>query len=762
MERPFIAHWREDKNNGAVKITTRDGKIVSAEIQLIQNHLKNTAYLAEKFADEFGAGTYAKQIGLAHDIGKYSEAFQMRIWNNAPKTDHSTAGAKEEVIINKNAMGYVAAYCISGHHAGLLNGGSLSDTAETVQSLKARLNKHINEDYERYKDDIELSKLETHPKIKRITTSGKNNGFFSLAFWTRMIFSCLVDADYLDTELFANYGKTARYSGEDFQQLIMKLNQYFENKGWLKGAEGINKIRSEILNNCIERGRKSDTGIFTLTVPTGGGKTVASLAFAMNHVLTNKKRRIIYVIPYCSIIDQTVSIFSEILGTSNVLAHYSAIDFNEKTTDGSERYSKILATENWDKPVIVTTAVQFFESLFANKTSKCRKLHNITNSVIIFDEAQTLPQPYLKPCLAAIMELVINYNCSSVFCTATQPALNRFIENLYIDKIKKQIEIHEICKDTEKLYHALRRVTYEKIGALNNEELVEKLSEYKQVLCIVTTRKQAADVYQLMEGMGNFHLSKCMTSKHIRQTLEKVREQLRKNVTCRVIATSLVEAGVDLDFPVVFRAEAGLDSIIQAGGRCNREGKSLAEKSKVFIFKAEKKYISHLPPAIQRQIAVMNMVTDKAANFAGTAVITKYFNVLYNNLSGNSPATSDGLDIKHIIEDFEDSQKFSFPFADVADKFTIIDNKTISILVPSDKISRDIAEKLQNKYEQITTEEFRIIGNYCVNIYPNIAKKIKNAVNMISEDFGILVIESLYDDNTGLKFEDEGGFGIFA
>ena len=758
-----IAHWRINKHGGDKYVKNDEGTLVPAEVQTITEHLKNTAKLADDFAKVFGAGEYAKQLGLAHDIGKYSDAFQKRIWENAPKTDHATAGAQEVLTINKeNAVGMVAAYCIAGHHSGLLNGGSCHDTSDTAVSLYARRNKSLKDDYRKYAKEISLSPMNSHPDMQFLSAPGAGRNYFSLAFWTRMLFSCLVDADYLDTELFADYGISNRKSGESIEQLKVRLDRYINDKKLLNGSKGINMLRSNILHNCIEVGKHGTDSLYSLTVPTGGGKTIASMAFALNQALALKKSRIIYVIPYCSIINQTVEVFSNIFGDKNVLAHYSAAESGAEKESDIELDSKLLATENWDRPVIVTTAVQFFESLFANKTSKCRKLHNIANSVVIFDEAQTLPQPYLKPCIAAIMELAFNYHCTEVLCTATQPALNRFIDGYLVNGQISGSVIREICDDTGKLYMALRRVTYEKIGELNDDELTSRLEDCDQVLCIVATKKQAYNVYQKLHGEGNYHLSKCMTSNHIRKTIEEIRECLKSGQNCRVVATSLVEAGVDFDFPVVYRAAAGLDSIIQAGGRCNREGRYPADVSKVYVFEPERKYTSRMPDSIKRQAAIMNTVTSGAADIADLAVVSRYFNNLYNNLDCCGAGTTDGLDTKHIMSDFEANNELSIPFKDIADKFKLIDSDTVSVFVPSDDVSRKLAAKLQNAEEHITNEEYRTIGCYCVNVYLSNLRKIEKSIILINDHFAVLAVDKLYDKKTGLKLDDEGGFGIMA
>lgn len=310
-------------------------------------------------------------------------------------------------------------------------------------------------------------------------------------------------------------------------------------------------------------------------MPTGGGKTVASLAFALKHAVEHNMDRVIYVIPYTSIIEQNAQIFREILGDDNVLENHCNVDY-----EGTEEFRPMqLASENWDKPVVVTTNVQFFESLFSNKSSKCRKLHNIANSVIIFDEAQMLPIDYLTPCLSMIQELVENYGTSVVLCTATQPALDDFF-------VSKE-QIVELCPRLGEQFRFFERVTYQNIGSISKEGITELLAKEQSVLCIVNTRKDAQELYHSLQGGGVYHLSTSMYPKHRKRVLKCVKERLSTKKKCILISTSLVEAGVDLDFSCVYREIAGIDSMIQAAGRCNREGKRTVEESKVYIFELE-------------------------------------------------------------------------------------------------------------------------------------------------------------------------------
>ena len=385
-------------------------------IQTMKDHLCGTAELAGRFAERFGKADWGYACGMLHDIGKYSLAFQDKIKNNSNRqVDHSTAGAK--ACFEKGGMYSFMSYCIAGHHSGLPDYGISSDLGN-APTLQGRKRKRI-EDCGAYKSEIHI------PEIKTLPFDPKNSPDpdFSLSVFIRMLYSCLVDADFLDTEYFMKEGRTQRETGEEPSVLLEKLKKHVA--GWLlnEDTETVNGRRTEILRHCFECGHK-ERGIFQLTVPTGGGKTIASLAFALQHAVENQMDRVIYVIPYTSIIEQNAAVFRKILGEQNVLENHYNVDY-EST---EELKPMQLASENWDKPVVVTTNVQFFESLFANKSSKCRKLHNIANSVIIFDEAQMLPTDYLKPCTAVMEELVANFRSSIVLCTATQPALSSFFQ----------------------------------------------------------------------------------------------------------------------------------------------------------------------------------------------------------------------------------------------------------------------------------------------------------------------------------------------
>ena len=491
--------------------------------QTIKEHLKGTAILAGQFAAKFGSKDWGYCGGMIHDIGKYSKEFQKKIKEDTNNmVDHATAGAQ----LCKEMNLPVLDYCIAGHHAGLPNYGNTAERS----SLCGRYKKKIC-NYEAYQEEIKIPEIYTEPfDLETIS-----NPDFSLSTFTRMIYSCLVDADFLDTEYFMKNGQVERQSGQSMNILLEKLENHISD--WLENnnTETVNGRRTEILRNCIEEGKR-DKGIFRLTVPTGGGKTIASLAFALNHAVKHHMDRIIYVVPYISVIEQNAEVFREILGNENVLENHCNVDYE----DSEELRPMQLASENWDKPIVVTTNVQFFESLFSNKSSKCRKIHNIANSIIILDEAQMLPMDYLIPCTAMLQELVQNYKTSMVLCTATQPSLDNFF-----GQIKKFVEL---CPRMEEQFEFFKRVTYQNIGNISKENMAERLKKEHRALCIVNTRKRAQELYQLLKSEGVYHLSTTMYPKHRKRVLAKVKERLDNKDQCILIATSLVEAGVDLDF----------------------------------------------------------------------------------------------------------------------------------------------------------------------------------------------------------------------
>lgn len=699
--------------------------------QTVKEHLEGTAKLSGEFAKKFGKEEWGYCCGYLHDIGKYSVEFQHKIRENGnEQIDHSTAGAK--VCVEKGGLYPIMSYCIAGHHAGLPNYGSSQDGG-FESTLMGRMKKTLK-DYSAYQDEIEIPKVTTVP----IAYGETKNPDFSLSVFIRRLYSCLVDADFLDTEAFMKKGEIKRDTGESIEILLQKLEKYVSK--WLLNKEinTVNGRRTEILRNCLEA-RKREKGLFRLTVPTGGGKTVASLAFALRHAVYNNMDRIIYVIPYTSIIEQNAQIFRSILGDENVLESHCNVDYGD-----SEEWNPMkLAAENWDKPVVVTTNVQFFESLFGNKSSKCRKLHNIANSVIIFDEVQMLPADYLKPCIAMIEELVSSFGVSAVLCTATQPALQPFFQS--------GISAYELCPRMEEQFAFFKRTTFQNLDKISEEDLIEKLSGEYQALCIVNTKKKAQALYKALKGQGVFHLSTSMYPKHRKRVLEEVRRCLNNGERCLVLSTSLVEAGVDLDFQSVYRQLAGIDSVIQAAGRCNREGKRSPEESNVYVFRFEEQ---ERILGQRKQIEAAKTLVSEGKDISALETIEEYFKFLYHLKSSE-------LDKKNIMAQFK-GIKCNFP--KVAEDFKMIENDTKTVFIPIEEEAQDLLQQL--KYQGFTKTSMRKAGQYSVTLYDDVIEKMEAAgmIEPVAEninDFYELKDKERYTEEFGLDLNIENGMALF-
>ncbi len=713
QQNPYKAHCSED---GTRK-------------QTVKEHLMGTADRAEAFAKAFGGQEQARLAGLLHDIGKYSQEFQRRL-QDGPRVDHATAGAKEAIALRQAEV----AFAVAGHHGGLPDGGGKNDAMD-AGTLLGRIRKPLP-DYKAWREEVQL------PAAARPAWLSRDN--FSNAFYIRMLYSCLVDADYLDTEAFMD-GQTPRGGYETISVLLERLNQYV--KPWWNAKNELNHKRCEILRQCFTVGETSPQGLYTLAVPTGGGKTVSSLAFALAHGAARKKNRVIYVIPYTSIIDQTAQVFQEILGEENVLEHHSGIDYSmpEGEVDPA-LYRKALSTENWDAPVIVTTAVQFFESLYANRSSRCRKLHNIADSVVIFDEAQTLPMDHLRPCVAAIGQLVQHYGVTAVLCTATQPALGPLF-----DQLAPGLQMREICPGTEELYQFFRRTTLRHAGELNEETLAAELNAVPQALCVVNRRKTAQQLYEMLEPEGRYCLTTLLCPADRKRLLGQIRKRLKDGLPCRVVSTSLIEAGVDVDFPAAWREEAGLDSILQTAGRCNREGRHPTDESLVTVFRLE----GQKPPQMIRQnVDSTGNVLRRFGDPSMPQAIEAYFQFL-RAIKGDA-----ALDKIDVLDAFARGiGGCGMPFAKVADSFHLIENAAVTVYIPVDE-GEELVRRLQAGQGGRTL--YRQLGQYAVNIYPEHLENLlaAGAVEPVDENGYVLTDMNLYDRNTGLQLDVETGKGI--
>ena len=700
--------------------------------QTVLAHLEGTAALCAAFAAGFDAGEQGRLAGLAHDIGKYSDAFQRRIRGSPEQVDHATAGAFECMKLGQP----LAAFAVAGHHGGLPDGGGRGDSSDqgTFFGRMSRAAQGKLADYSAWSRELSLP-----------STAVLSSAVDKLAgmFFTRMLFSCLVDADYTDTGEFMEgqtfgIGETA-----SIEELWARLQSYIS--GWFPPKGELNAKRCAILEQCIRQGQERKPGLYTLTVPTGGGKTVASLAFALAQAKARGMKRVVYVIPYTSIIEQTADTFRTILGPENMLEHHSGVQFDLPedgvSTPETERLTR--AAETWDMPVVVTTAVQFFESLFSNMPSQCRKLHNLAQSVIIFDEAQMLPVPYLRPCVWAIAQLVKDYGASAVLCTATQPALSPLFQ-----EFAPELPMEELCPIKPEEWDAFRRVTFRKVGKLSHEELAMKLQEKGQVLCVVNTRAAAQEIFQRLTGEGNFHLSTLMYPAHRRAVLDEVRRRLREGLPCRVVSTSLIEAGVDVDFPAVYRDEAGLDSILQAAGRCNREGDRPPDDSVVTIFRGEGKISSLFATAVGSGRSVL----DRYEDIASREAVHAYFSMLLD-LKGKA-----AQDTQHILSLMGSEL---FPFRTVSERFHLIDSPTVTFYVRLDE-GAELVEHL--RAGERSRALFRQLGQYGVSVYPQHLEALDRAgaLKQLEDGSVILTDLTLYSNSTGLSLAADSGKGLFV
>ena len=694
--------------------------------QTVLEHLDGTAELCAGFAAAFRAEDQGRLAGLTHDLGKYSAAFQRRLQGSAEHVDHATAGAAE--CCKREQI--CSAFAVTGHHGGLPDGGGQGDHWEegTFWGRMRRAALGKLEPYGAWEKEFKL------PDVPKRRFSGP----LEEMFFTRMLYSCLVDGDFLDTEAFMAGGEKERGGGDPMEMLEDKLQAHVSN--WFPPQSDLNRERCRILERCMEQGEVQSPGLFTLTIPTGGGKTVASLAFALRHARTHGLRRLIYVIPYTSIIEQNAQVFRDILGDENVLEHHSGVLYDIEDEAGPENARLARATENWDMPVVVTTAVQFFESLFANRSSQCRKLHNLAQSVIIFDEAQMLPVPYLRPCVYAIAQLVKGYGASAVLCTATQPALDGIFREFLPDR-----PAVELCPRERFHQEIFQRVTFRREGKLSWKTVAERIGGQKQALCIVNSRKSAQTVYGLLDKEGAFHLSTLMYPAHRKAVLKEIRTRLKDGLPCRVVSTSLIEAGVDVDFPAVFREEAGLDSILQAAGRCNREGKRPAEESIVTIFQSE----TPQPSLLELPVAAGRQALRSYDQPDSQKAIRCYFQELLD-LKG-----PEALDQKNILTIME--REF-MPFRRIAERFHLIDSETKSVYIPLEE-GEELVRRLRSG--ERSRELFRALGQYGVSVYPPHFKALDMAgdLEVLEDGSAVLTNLALYDSTTGLSMTaDEGKF----
>ncbi|QJD29552.1 CRISPR-associated endonuclease Cas3'' [Methylococcus geothermalis] len=730
---------------------------------LLREHLYFVGKLARHFSEKAcpALNESADWAGRLHDLGKYRDEFQSYLRNqrdSSTETHHAVYGAAAAFQRESNGP----AFAIAGHHAGLHDRDALQELllgskyqAETrVPPLLTRFERELGKLPERIADP---DFIQTSP--------------YSVEFYIRMLFSLLIDADRLDTEAHAN----------GFCRLAPKLDaagllQRLMDEKNAKSSEGeLNALRHRIFQACLDRANEAP-GFFSLTVPTGGGKTLSGMAFALAHAAHHQLRRVIVVIPYLSIIEQNAAQYRRILDPDDegiVVEHHSAIPVPEDVDESRplspfEKHPAEYAVENWDAPVIVTTSVQFIETLFASRTSRCRKLHNIARSVVIFDEVQTLPSHLLNPLLNVFRELRQHYGTSFVFSTATQPAFRRrplsLTEGFSPDEIKPILD-DDVAKA---VFRRLNRVAFKPFPrpdeTLAWETLAESMAECDQVLCVVNVRRHAFELWEkLRNSVGDkdsvFHLSSAMCAEHRLAILGEdrdpapgtIRWRLRNRQPCRLVSTQLIEAGVDVDFPAVWRALAPMDSIVQTAGRCNRENLLTDENGnaipgKVIVFRPE---THSLPAGIYKTATGLTATLldgmDMEKLTTDPALFDRYFDQLYQLVPTD----------RKIQEERE-----KLHFRKVAGLARVIEDDTQAAVVPYGKaidIVRTIRERpVEPGKPRISRDDLRALQRYMVNLHTRDHQRLLSlkAIRPLLPNLDIPVLEEgWYHDHLGVLID---------
>lgn len=685
LEKNYVAHVRQDKS----------GKWLTHKLC---EHLDKTSREAGKFAKAFDNADWAEAAGLWHDLGKFLPSWQkyirretgydvnMRIEGDNSRPNHSSVGAVLALQKFKfSSVGRILAYIIAGHHAGLPDwlpdeaGGdlvnriyknpleALIDNRELDEIKKIpAVNKYIN-----------VSLPKTTPLNKENCQIITDSNWEHVHLWIRMLFSCLTDADFLDTEKFMS-PEIKRGDFPSIKILNQRFGEYMKEKQKESLPSILNTYRNEVLNQCKEKALLKP-GFYSLTVPTGGGKTLSAMAFALRHAQKYCKDRIISAIPYTSIIEQTAKVYKygtdeeekikEVIKNGKVLFGDDAVVEHHSNLDpDKEDVKNRLASENWDAPIIVTTNVQLFESLLASRSLSCRKLHNLVNSVIILDEAQMLPPEYLKPILSVLRGLVEYFGCTVLFCTATQPALVGKIGHglTEFSGIGNVTEIIETQNNMMKIFKRVEIVLPDLDQRIEWSALAKELSGYEQVLCVVNTRRDCRDLHYLMP-QDTVHLSANMCGEERSEVINGIKTKLKNKESIRVISTQLVEAGVDIDFPVVYRALAGIDSIVQAVGRCNREGHlNLDGKfGKVVVFQPPKS----APVGLLRkgEDAAKSILRGEKAVKLQPELFKRYFQQFYASLNDFDKP-------KFYTRLVQEADEFKFQFRTFAQHVQLIDD----------------------------------------------------------------------------------------
>ncbi len=650
-----------------------------ADWQTLEQHLLGVAEKMASFSEQFATEEVACTIALLHDAGKYQKSFQKRLEGSKNKVEHSICGAQ---IWKDLGLPDAGAYCIAGHHSGLPNIGTVVDSCES-STLFGRL-KRKTEDISVFSEEISLPTIRSVPWKQAIQ---KHSPFErkEYAFWIRMMFSCLVDADFLDTEEF--YGETRSNPPEN--SLAEAHDLFFAMLETLKQDTTLKQTRSALQQQALSHAEEN-AQVYLLNMPTGSGKTYVSTAFALKRALLQDKKRIIYVIPYQSITQQVAGQLKKILGEEMVLEHHSSFQYESRDESGelSEKWKK--ASENWDYPIIVTTTAQFFESIYGNKTSKVRKIHNISNSILIFDEIHLLPRLFLQPCLEAIQILTQRYHCEALFLSATLPDFTQWMGEFQ----GKNWNVKDILPD-KTLFPLFDTCSFATMHGISQDKFLEVLSKQHKTLVVVNYKKTARLLYQQIQGK-KFHLSTDMTPEHRKETIENIKIALGKEEKITVISTSLIEAGVDLDFDTAFRELDGLDNLLQAAGRCNREGKKSDCMTYSFslLEEEEKDKVKQIRQNLTKKV-FEKAESGEFHSVSSPEAIEYYFTEYFRKREADFLSH----DFAHYIEASSiHPRDIGFRFADYAKDFQLIPNNTTNVVVFREK-NKEKLETLREEFQ---------------------------------------------------------------
>ena len=694
--------------------------------QLLGEHLENVATLCVQFSAAWCDFDFSHNLGLLHDIGKYQQGFQERLHNASIKIEHAFCGAKE---CKKYAM-LGADYCIAGHHSGLPDIGTKADRADG-NTLNSKL-KRISQDYSEYLREVSPERIVKNSikisQAKDIVSAKKQ-----FAFWIRMMFSSLVDADFLDTERFCN--AESRLSPQaDFSELLSELNC---KMSCFPCLTEIQKARRNLLEQAISH-VKDEAEIYTMNMPTGSGKTLTSMLCALELAKRHNLKRVIYVIPYTSIIEQNAQVFRNIFGEDMILEHHCNFDYDG--VENAETAQKLaLAAENWDFPIIVTTNVQFFESIYDNKPSKTRKLHNIAQSVIVFDEVHMFPSLFYQPCLEAVKMLVKDYGSKALFLSATMPDFNRWMKEFGCDGVN----ICDLVED-KSVFNTFKRCCIEDLGSVSKEGLLDMAGSHTSSLIVVNTRRAARVLYNSISG-EKYHLSTYMTKVDRSRVLNNVRDALRQGRSFVLVSTSLIEAGVDLDFEVVFRERAGLDNILQAAGRCNREGRRDKEKSHTFVFDFGEEDLK----TKDKHMLVKQFICGEVMRLSRTTeeAVLSYFDRIF---SYTKSEMSEHDFIRYITPS-------GYNFASYANDFRLIDDDSQGVIVvyPQDSDQREIIKDIAVGGRRVK----RRLQQYAVSLKSyEFSKLLEQGVISQHDGLNFLINFSYYNVETGISLTDNTSY----